>query len=108
MRLGIASIGLSLLLAAPAALAAEPSFAIAIKDQQFTPTELEVPAGVKVKVVIPNDDKAPAEFESSKLRREKIVPRGGPVVLFVGPLAPGSFEFYNDLHPTSRGRLIAK
>ncbi|HEV2110779.1 MAG TPA: cupredoxin domain-containing protein, partial [Gammaproteobacteria bacterium] len=56
-------------LAASAALAAEP-LQIEIKAQGFVPQEIQVPAGIKVQLIIKNDDALPAEFESYDLSRE--------------------------------------
>jgi len=107
MRFAVAWALVLFFLAGPV-LADQPSVAIAIKGRAFVPSELEIPAGTKVKLVIRNQDEMPAEFESSQLHREKVVPGGGVIVLFVGPLAAGKYEFFNDFHPASRGHLIAK
>jgi plastocyanin len=82
---------------------------ISIKDHRFNPAEIEVPAGQKVKLVIRNQDGTPEEFESAELRREKIVPGGGEITLFVGPLKPGRYEFFGDFNPsTARGHIVAR
>lgn len=91
-------------------LAAEnPSFPITIKDHRFEPAELQVPAGTKVKLVIRNADSTPEEFESRTLHREKVVPGGGEITVFIGPLSAGTYDFFGDFNPqTAQGRLIAK
>jgi hypothetical protein len=99
--------GLAFVAAAPA-LADEPSFAIALKDNQFVPGELRIPSGVKVTLVVRNDNPTPAEFESSELHREKVVTPGQQITVFVGPLDPGRYEFFDDFHPQTRGHLVAK
>jgi Cupredoxin-like domain len=105
----LAAVLLPLLLAGAApALAKEPSVTIAVKGQQFVPDEVEIPAHTRVKLIIRNEDKIPAEFESSELHREKVVPGGGKISLFVGPLKPGRYEFFDDFHPSSRGHLVVK
>ena len=98
------------------ALAAGPSvpgwaqdFALTIKDHQFSPTQLEIPANTKVKLVIKNADATPEEFESTELHREKVIPGGTEGIVYVGPLAPGTYEFFGDFNPkTARGHLIVK
>jgi plastocyanin len=90
------------------AFADPPSFAIALKNNQFVPNEVQIPAGVKVKLVVRNDNATPSEFESTQLHREKIVTPGAAITVFVGPLDPGSYEFFDDFHPQTRGRLIVK
>lgn len=91
------------------ALADDPTFQLTIRDHRFDPVELQVPANVKVKLVVKNADGTPEEFESAELRREKIVPAGQEIVVYVGPLKPGTYEFFGDFHPkTARGHLIVK
>ena len=66
------------------------------------------PAGVKVELVVKNEQAVNAEFESTVLHREKIVKAGGQISVFVGPLDPGSYEFFDDFHNATRGHLVAK
>ena len=72
------------------------------------PAEVPVPAGVKVKLLVKNEQQMTAEFESNSLHREKIVAAGGQIIVLVGPLDPGSYEFFDDFHNETRGHLIAK
>ena len=100
--------GLIFAIAAPAA-AQEPAYTLTIKDHRFEPSELEVPAGQKIALTVKNDDKTPEEFESTDLRREKVVPGGGQVTVYIGPLKPGRYEFFGDFNPkTARGHIVAK
>ena len=98
------------LLSAPAANAADPpGFTLTIKDHRFEPTELQVPAGQKIEIHVVNQDASAEEFESNDLHREKLVPAGGRITLYVGPLKPGSYEFFGDFNPrTARGTIIAR
>ena len=91
-----------------AASAADPTATITIRDHQFMPAEIPVPAGVKVELIIRNDQTVPAEFESTALHREKVVPPGATASIFVGPLRPGRYEFFDDFHPATRGILVAQ
>ncbi len=93
--------------AAPA-LADDPSFSILLKNNQFVPSEVQIPAGAKVRLVVRNENRTPSEFESTQFHREKIVPSGQEITVFVGPLDPGSYEFFDDFHPETRGHLIVK
>ena len=104
-----------LILAAPlvcalaaSALADDPVVNITLKDHQFTPAEVPVPAGIKVKLLVKNEQQVTAEFESTSLHREKIVQPGSEITVYVGPLDPGSYEFFDDFHNATRGHLIAK
>ena len=100
-------VALFLLVAAPA-LAEEPKVTIAIRDHQFVPAEVPVPAGVRVELILKNEQTTPAEFESSSLHREKVVAAGASASLFIGPLKPGRYEFFDDFHPATRGALVAQ
>jgi len=95
------------ILAAPA-FADDPPITITLKDHQFVPSEVPVPAGVKVQLLVKNEQQVTAEFESNSLHREKIVQAGAQITVFVGPLDPGSYEFFDDFHNETRGHLIAK
>jgi len=93
----------------PSVQAAPPEYKLVIKDHRFTPTELEVPAGQKIRLVVENQDPTPEEFESYDLNREKIVAGNAKIVLFVGPLKPGKYEFFGEFNmATARGWLVAR
>lgn len=98
---------LSLGLAMPA-LADDPAFQIIIKNNQFEPSEVRIPAGTKVKLIVRNDNQTTSEFESNQFHREKVVAPGQEITVYVGPLDPGSYEFFDDFHPQTRGHLIIK
>ena len=101
-------IGAAALLPCIPAQAQAPSFSITIRDNQFDPAELSVPAGQKIELHVTNERAAASEFESAELRREKIVPPGQQVTVYVGPLRPGSYEFFDDFNPQTRGHIIAR
>jgi hypothetical protein len=107
MRVLVLAVPLFLAVAMPA-LADDPVVTITLKDHQFVPSEVPVPAGVKVQLLIKNEQPVTAEFESNSLHREKIVNAGGQIIVFVGPLDPGSYEFFDDFHGDTRGHLVAK
>jgi hypothetical protein len=90
------------------ALAQSPSFSISIRDNQFVPSDMVVPAGQKIELHVSNERAAASEFESNELHREKIVPAGQQVTVYVGPLRPGSYEFFDDFNPKTRGHLIVR
>jgi plastocyanin len=101
---------LALLLTMGTSVAAqEPAYTLVIKDHQFQPTEIEIPAGQKIALTVKNNDATPEEFESTELRREKVVTGGEQITAYVGPLKPGKYEFFGDFNPkTARGHIIAK
>jgi plastocyanin len=94
--------------AALPAWAADTDIVIAIKDGKFVPSEVPVPAGTKLKLIVRNQDSSMSEFESTEFHREKTVAPGQEISVFVGPLDPGSYEFFDDFHPKNRGHLVAK
>ncbi len=60
------------------ALADDPSFAITLKNNQFVPSEVQIPAGVKVKLVVRNENPITSEFESNSISPRKACdPRSG-------------------------------
>lgn len=91
------------------AFAADNEFLISIKDHRFVPSELHIPAGQKVKLIIDNQDATPEEFESHELNREKIIAPRSKSTLYIGPLKPGSYPFFGEFNPsTARGVVIAQ
>ena len=98
-----------ILVAETSAAAQEPTYSLVIKDHKFQPTEIEVPAGQKIALLVKNDDPTPEEFESIQLRREKVVPGGEQITIYIGPLKPGKYEFFGDFNPTTaRGHIVVK
>ncbi len=107
-RATLFSFALILAAGTPAA-AQEPTYMFVIKDHKFQPTEIEVPAGQKIALIVKNDDPTPEEFESTELRREKVVPGGEQITVYVGPLKAGRYEFFGDFNPTTaRGHIVVK
>ncbi len=87
----------------------DPAYALAIRSHRFSPAQIEIPANTKVRLVIRNEDATPEEFDSTQLRRERVIPGGGEATLYVGPLPAGSYEFLGEFHPdTAQGRLIVR
>jgi heme/copper-type cytochrome/quinol oxidase subunit 2 len=85
------------------------SFELSLKDHKFTPAELTIPADKRVKLTIKNLDATAAEFESHNFKAEKIVPSGGEVSLYIGPLKAGTYGFFDDFHEDqTKGTLTAK
>ena len=104
-----AAVSLLALSGPTAALAAEPEALLTIKNHRFEPAEIKVPAGQRIKLTVHNQDPTPEEFESHKLNREKIVPPGAKVVIFIGPLKPGKYEFFGEYNEaTAKGAVVAE
>lgn len=89
--------------------AQQAQYRLIIKDHQFIPSELEIPAQQKVKIIIENQDATAEEFESYDLRREKMVAGHGKIMIYVGPLKAGTYKFFGEFHPdTAVGFIIVK
>lgn len=105
-RLVLLAIFLSLPLTAQAA---RPEFKIEIRGHLFYPSELTVPANVKVKLIVYNRDPTPEEFESYELNREKVIMGRQKAIIFIGPLAPGVYPFFGEFNPkTAQGKIVAQ
>ena len=91
------------------AIAAEAEALLVIKNHRFEPTELKVPAGQRVKLVVHNQDSTPEEFESHTLNREKVIPGGAKATIYIGPLKPGRYDFFGEYNEaTAKGVIVAE
>jgi hypothetical protein len=107
MRL-IVPVVCALTLAGSAFAADTPTFSLTIQNRAFVPVQLQVPAGQKIELHVKNADAAASEFESETLHREKVVPAGKEVVVYIGPLRAGTYEFFDDFNPKARGHIVAQ
>ncbi len=99
----------AVLVLAPAAHAQQAKeIVITYKGQQFQPAQIGAPANTALRLRVKNLDAQPMEFESTSLRVEKVVTGNGEGTINVRPLAPGSYEFFDDFHDTSRGTLTVQ
>ena len=99
-------------------LALSPSIAMAadmfeittvIKDHKFTPSEIKVPAGKKIKLTVDNQDDTLEEFDSQPLNREKTINGHEKGIVIFGPLAPGSYSYIGEFNEkTAFGVVIAE
>ena len=71
----------------------EPEYVIRISHHQFIPAELHIPTGIKVRIVLDNQDDTAEEFDSHSLNREKHVEPRSRATIFIGPLAPGRYVY---------------
>jgi hypothetical protein len=89
--------------------AAEADLTLIIKEHRFQPSELVIPVGKKVKILIVNQDSTPEEFESHSLNREKVIAANSSASIYVGPLDAGSYKFFGEFNEaTAQGVIIAK
>jgi plastocyanin len=106
MFISSVSFGLSAAYAEDAAT--DDNYTITLNNNVFTPAELTVPAGQKIKLKVKNLQSNNAEFESEDLGREKLVGPDKEITVLVGPLAAGKYMYVNDFHRESTGIIIAK
>jgi plastocyanin len=105
---GVAVVVLAMSATVPAG-AADASMMIIIKDHEFLPAELHVPAGTRIVLTVDNRDATPEEFESHELRVEKIVPGNATGTVRFGPLKPGTYPFFGDFNQaTAQGKVVAE
>lgn len=91
------------------ARAGTPGYNLTILGHRFVPSEITVPANQKVELVVKNADATAEEFESNDMHREKVVPGGGELHIWIGPLSPGRYGFFGDFHPaTAQGTVIVR
>lgn len=84
-------------------------YEIVIKDHKFSPAEIRVPAGEKVKLIVDNQDSTPEEFESHDFNREKIIAGNSKATIFIGPLKPGKYHYFGEFNmDTAKGDIIAE
>lgn len=87
-----------------------PTFFVKIEKGRFVPDTLEVPAHQKFDLVITNAGNTSEEFESIDLNREKSIAPGKSATLVLGPLAPRTYQFFQDHRGTftAKGQLVVK
>lgn len=107
-RFTLLGLSLSLILFGfgPAMAAPPPTFNLVIHDHGFEPQSLTIPAHTRVKLRVKNARRLPSEFESFELNREKVVPGGTTVNVWIGPLKPGKYKVFDDFNPGVKGWII--
>ena len=83
------------------------NYVLIIQDHHFRPSELIIPAGKKIKLMIDNRDTTAEEFESHDLNREKVIASKSTAIIFVGPLTPGQYKFFGEFNEkTAQGVIV--
>ncbi|UTZ24245.1 cupredoxin domain-containing protein [Vibrio campbellii] len=101
---------LSLILVLPFFTYAAEKFTVelTINNGVFTPQVLNVPTKKIIRIKISNIGDQPAEFESTQLRKEKVLAPGASSVVVIAPLREGTYTFFDDFHlDLPRGKIIA-
>jgi hypothetical protein len=101
--------GIAVTLSLAPAVTRAQEFTLIIKNHQFSPAEIKVPANKRVKLTVVNDDGTPEEFESHEMKVEKVIPGNSKAVVRIGPLKPGRYPFVGEFHEDSaKGTVIAE
>lgn len=78
-----------------------------IKDGHFAPDVIEVPAGVKIRLLVRNEGPGPAELESSQLGIESVSNAGVTRKVIIRPLDAGEYPFFDEFHSqTAQGKIV--
>jgi hypothetical protein len=103
---------LAVAIAAPLAAArAEPATEIQLsyKDKTFSPAEVSAPANTAIVFNVKNLSGAAMEFESKKLKAEKVIAAGSEAVINVRPQKPGRYVFVDEFNEdVAKGTLVVK
>ena len=81
---------------------------ISVKNHRFQPAQIQAPAKVPIELHVKNLDPTPMEFESVSLRVEKVVTPNSEGIIRLRPLAPGSYNFFDDFNPETNGTLVVR
>jgi heme/copper-type cytochrome/quinol oxidase subunit 2 len=107
VRLTVLSLAFAAIATPALGLASPPSYRLEIRQHGFVPGTLTVPAGTRVKLLVKNTRTLPSEFESFDLNREKVVPPGAAITVWIGPLSAGKYKFFDDFNPGVTGSITA-
>lgn len=89
--------------------AADADYTLLIKDHRFQPSEITIPSGKKIKLLVENQDATPEEFDSHSLNREKTIAGHSTATIYIGPLTPGRYPFTGEFHDaTAQGVIVAQ
>ncbi len=89
-------------------MADDPSFTLTRQGGHFSPSPLVVPIHLKIRLVVDNQDQDAMEFESESLSWEIVIPPHHSTVLYLNPLEPGRYGYFNDNDPQQKGIIEAR
>ena len=82
---------------------------ITIKNHRFEPSEVKVPVGKPLLLVVKNQDASAEEFESKSLKIEKVIAGNSEGRFRVRALTAGRYSFIGEFHEaTAKGVIIAE
>jgi hypothetical protein len=91
----------ALLCLSPPSAAQSANFEIIAQDGPLQPAQLQVPAGVKLRITLRNTGKTPVEFESLGLHLERLVQPDSAATVTVPGLSAGSYSIGDEFHPNN-------
>ena len=96
--------------AAPAITrASDDESQLRFQNGRFEPASLTLPANTPVKLQLTNAGDNAIEFESFELHRERVVQPGQTITVFLPPLSPGSYPFFDDFsHGSVKGEIVSR
>jgi len=101
--------GLALTALAAPALADPAPIPVMLKNHQFSPNLIKVPANQPVVLKVTNADPLAEEFDSTPLKVEKVIAGGQTGLVRIHPLRPGRYSFMGEYHSaTAQGAVVAQ
>jgi len=94
---------------APALGGELPAYDLELHNGKLTPSRIVVRAKTRFKINLHNTGNTPVEFESRRLRQEKVLGPGVSSFVVIYPLKPGEYEFFDEFHlPDATGVIVAQ
>ena len=86
-----------------------PPIPVTLKNHQFFPSEIKVPANQPVILNVTNTDPLAEEFDSTALKVEKVIAGKQSGLVRLHPLKPGRYPFMGEYHSaTAQGVVVAQ
>jgi methionine-rich copper-binding protein CopC len=107
----LAALLLTAVLAAPTAAHADDqkTYVLEMNDGVLVPDRIEIPANTQVKIILRNTGTMPAEFESLRLRKEKVLGPGVETFVVIRKASPGEYPFFDEFHQEmGQGVIVAR
>lgn len=103
------NVAFAIFLAVTASAARAADFTVTLKEHEFSPATLGLPAFKKVTLAVKNMDTTPAELGSTTFPVEPtIVEPGGEAQITISPLQPGPYVLIDVFHNDTECNIIAK
>jgi len=84
------------------------TYQLEAKGGAFAPASIQLPAGQKIELQVKNSGPDEVEFESYKLNIEQKISAGDSQTFYIGPLAAGTYDFFDDSNPDAKGTVVVR